>query len=404
MASGAKASAVQLLWLSVVYYAYVGNPRALVTVAKIAIGIQVVVGASVFFWMNSDPSAQLYFGTPDIFLISMGVPTVFWVILLFRSKVLLDRRDQTEADPKVEHIERANVAEKVDGGMQFTTSSHSQTIENLTLGTRNPQPSSVSSNGLLVSADVAEDGKRAMRHNGLGEKARIAIEYDPSAALAWGRVQALPERYREAFLAKLDANPSSDSTELAIVLEAEYLRELRPFDSDDANDAYEQAGTISVDAQSEFRKVYQLLRSTVSASEILSKIEHRFGPSEITKQRETARIEAERAAAEEDRIQRMEAYSAAMERQRAARAQEEQAEAARRASEQIEQARLNAEIQAAEKIEIIAKTLAMQEAKRRIAADRARQFRHGLALIGRYQLHALMVSLLALLYFAFAFA
>ena len=267
-----------------------------------------------------------------------------------------------------------------------------------------PPPPKVSLTADLMNADAGEEIKQTMRDNGFGEKARIAIEYDPSAALAWGRVQALPERYRGAFLSQLDANPSGDSTELAIVLEAEYQRELRPFDSDDANDAYEQAGTISVDAQSEFRKVYQLLRSTVSASEILSKIEHRFGPSEITKQRETARIEAERAAAEEDRLQRMEAYSAAMVRERAARSEARRAAAARCASEQIEQARMNAEIQAAEKIEIIAKALAMQEAKRRIAADRARQFRHGLALIGRYQLHALMVSLLALLYFALAFA
>jgi hypothetical protein len=59
-------------------------------------------------------------------------------------------------------------------------------------------------------------------------KAKIAIEYNRMAELAWVRVQALPQRYQDTFLSKLETNPTQDAESLAKNLEAEYQCELRP--------------------------------------------------------------------------------------------------------------------------------------------------------------------------------
>ncbi len=242
-------------------------------------------------------------------------------------------------------------------------------------------------------------------YNSVRKKARIVLEYNPNAALAWERVESLPERYREEFLSGLEASPMGDPECLALSLETQYQRELRPLDSDEANDAFEQAGTISAEARSEFREVYQVLGAIVPPHVILSKIENRFGPSANTRLREVERIEGERLEAERRSLQEAELYRAEAEQRIAERAEEERVAAARRArrdSEAIELFRVNAKKRAVEELEIMNSKLADDEAREQAAAERAELFYKRLAFLGRHQLHILMICLLALLYWAFA--
>ncbi len=202
-------------------------------------------------------------------------------------------------------------------------------------------------------------------------KAKLVIEYSSSAAQAWRRVQALPENYQSAFLSNLELSPTQDADGLAINLETQYQRELRPFDCDDANDAFEQAGTISARAQSEFREVYQILGATISVQEILSKVENRFGPSENTRHREVVRIENERAEAEKKRSEEMERYRAAISK----------VEEAKRA----EATRMAIEADNKKALEAASRAMLFQEKR------------------SRHQLSFLIIFLLALILFAFAY-
>jgi hypothetical protein len=150
--------------------------------------------------------------------------------------------------------------------------------------------------------------------------------------------------------------------------------------------------------------VYQLLGTTVPATDILSRIEERFGPSSATKQRNAERVEAEKLAAEQDHLERIENLRVAREMQMAANAAEERVEAAKKISEAAELARLNDEKRQIEKLEAINRRMAEDEARKVIASERAERLRKWLAIIGRHQLRILMMCLLALLYLAFAYA
>ena len=117
------------------------------------------------------------------------------------------------------------------------------------------------------------------------QAARLVIEYDDEAAAAWEQVQDLPSEYSSRFLDTLGANPEQDPAALAASLHEEHQKLIRPYDNDEVNDALAQARTISSDAETEFRKAYALVGTRVSPDGILVKVEEKFGPTELTKQR-----------------------------------------------------------------------------------------------------------------------
>ena len=109
--------------------------------------------------------------------------------------------------------------------------------------------------------------------------ANLLIEYSPDARTAWNAVQKLPATYHIEFLKTLSSNPKSNLSELLIDLERRYEKELRPYEDGDANAALGQARTISVEAEKEFLKVYDLLKDRELPKNMLAKIEQKFGPS-----------------------------------------------------------------------------------------------------------------------------
>ncbi len=130
-------------------------------------------------------------------------------------------------------------------------------------------------------------------------KAWKVIDYSDAAASAWEDIKSLPEEYQQRFLASLDQEPTLDVGPLAAQLIADRAKELRPYDDDDANDSLEQARTISVAAEQEFREVYDMLGSKLAPSEILKKVESKFGPSaKTTAERERQLSDEERKAEE----------------------------------------------------------------------------------------------------------
>lgn len=129
-------------------------------------------------------------------------------------------------------------------------------------------------------------------------KAWKVIDYSDAAAAAWEDIKSLPEEYQQRFLASLDQEPALDVGPLAAQIIADRAKELRPYDDNSANDALEQARTISLEAEQEFLEVYDMLGSSLAPSEILKKVESKFGPSaETISERERQRREAERKAA-----------------------------------------------------------------------------------------------------------
>ena len=128
---------------------------------------------------------------------------------------------------------------------------------------------------------------------------RKVIDHSDAAASAWEDIKSLPEEYQQRFLASLDQEPTLDVGPLAAQLIADRAKELRPYDDDDANDSLEQARTISVEAEQEFREVYDMLGSKLAPSEILKKVESKFGPSaKTTAERERQLSDEERKAEE----------------------------------------------------------------------------------------------------------
>lgn len=145
---------------------------------------------------------------------------------------------------------------------------------------------------LNEGAGVALEIVGSVDEDNLGEyyRAMKVIEYHPDAASSWGKVQEMPLEYQRVFLDLLEANPTANTQSILLSLEEKFGKEQRPFPNDDANNALAEARTISPEAAAEFQEVYTLLQGTVPASDILKKIEVRFGPTELTKRR----IEEER--------------------------------------------------------------------------------------------------------------
>jgi hypothetical protein len=79
-------SATTLMWALVAFYAFVGNISAVASIAKFVSILQVVIGTILFFVLIGSPDMQLYFGSPGEFLLSVGIPTIVWVLLFSWAK------------------------------------------------------------------------------------------------------------------------------------------------------------------------------------------------------------------------------------------------------------------------------------------------------------------------------
>lgn len=137
------------------------------------------------------------------------------------------------------------------------------------------------------------------------ERISLILEYRDGAADTWREVQKLPMELQNRFIKKLREEPNLNLVRLSEELHAEHRRLMRPYGSEDANDALEDARTISLEAEHEFVKVYDLLAPEVAPAEIVKRLEKKYGPtarSILVQQKELEK----KQRAKEERMLRLE--------------------------------------------------------------------------------------------------
>ena len=166
--------------------------------------------------------------------------------------------------------------------------------------------------------------------------AKVAIKYRQEAADAWAQTSDLPVDLRRQFLTALDMDPRQDLPKLLSLVEGEHKKRVRPFTDKAANDAVEQARTISAEAAAEFIKVYDTFGGDLAAAKILEKIEREFGPSERTIIANQNRIKREK---ERERELHKVAYDAEQARRESRKRDQERREEQEREHERRKQVR-----------------------------------------------------------------
>ncbi|MDA8830852.1 hypothetical protein N9N54_07620 [Planktomarina temperata] len=145
--------------------------------------------------------------------------------------------------------------------------------------------------------------------------AHIAIEYNPVGPEVWAEIQLLPKSFQDMFLERLVENPQQNLRELEDAIKRKFNDFLNPYDDPAANNALDQARSISPEAEGEFVRVYELLGKSIEPSDIISRIEQKFGPTQTTKENEV-RERKENEARERKEIEaRQRKYKEAQERQ-----------------------------------------------------------------------------------------
>ena len=259
--------AVTYLWLIVAYYAVSGNIKAILSTTKVAIAIQVVVGAGITLWLANDRDAQNIFGDQSNFVIGVGIPTLVWVFVFFWAE---SKSDQGKAAQNAIKDSTAATADR---------STDARTPPPLPTGDDNADEGKVTSD---QRPDDDDDDDDDTFNVGDFPKALMAIGYRREAEEAWSQAQHLPTAYTRRFLEALDEDPKCDALEALSSVEEEFKKEQRPFDDEAANDALEEVRTISPDAVLEFKNVYETFGDTVPLPEIIQRIEANYGPSEET--------------------------------------------------------------------------------------------------------------------------
>ena len=135
---------------------------------------------------------------------------------------------------------------------------------------------------------------------------RLIIEYSAEAHAGYEKISHLPDTYKQKYkdvITSGSANFSGNYQEIALTLSEEYKKSLRPYVNQEANDALEDARSISPAAEIEFKKVMSLVGHHEKPVNILKKLESKYGLSErsiaerLAKEAK-ARAEAERLAKE----------------------------------------------------------------------------------------------------------
>ena len=116
--------------------------------------------------------------------------------------------------------------------------------------------------------------------------AHIAIEYNPVGPEVWAEIQLLPKSFQDMFLERLVENPQQNLRELEDAIKRKFNDFLNPYDDPAANNALDQARSISPEAEGEFVRVYELLGKSIEPSDIISRIEQKFGPTQKSKEKE----------------------------------------------------------------------------------------------------------------------
>ena len=263
LSAGQPLGAVGLVWMFVTYHAIRGHADTIRMLAKAMIWIQIIVGGLTFLWLSTatDPSMQIYFGTPVIFLISIGVPTLLWYFVFLYARGQVERPQAVT--PPNEVIPAAP-----------DRSTDARTPPPLPTGDDNADEGKVFSDQLTDEDEF---------NIGDFPKAQMAIEYRREAEEAWSQAQHLPTAYMRRFLEALDEDPKCDALEALSSLEEEFKKEQRPFDDAAANDALEEVRTISPEAGLEFKNVYETFGDTIPLSELFQRIEAHYGPTDKTR-------------------------------------------------------------------------------------------------------------------------
>lgn len=131
---------------------------------------------------------------------------------------------------------------------------------------------------------------------------RLIIEYSPEAYAGYEEISHLPDTYKQKYkdvITSGSANFSGNYQEIALTLSEEYKKSLRPYANQEANDALEDARSISSEAESEFKQVMSLVGHHEKPANILKIIESKYGLSERSiAERKAKEAEAERLAKE----------------------------------------------------------------------------------------------------------
>jgi hypothetical protein len=144
--------------------------------------------------------------------------------------------------------------------------------------------------------------------------AHIAIEYNPVGPEVWAEIQLLPNDFQDMFLERLVENPQQNLRELKDAIKSEFNDFLNPYDDPTANNALDQARSISPEAEGEFVRVYELLGKSIEPSDIISRIEQKFGPTQKTKENEAREREENEAREREEKEARQRNYKEAQDR------------------------------------------------------------------------------------------
>ena len=286
LSEGRPMGGVSVMWMFVTYHAIRGHADTIRMLANAMIWMQIIVGGLTFLWLSTatDPSMQIYFGTPVIFLISIGVPTLLWYFVFLYARGQVERPQAVSPPSKVIP---AAPDRSTDARTPPPLPTGDDNAPNAATGaeadsTRADQPSTPASN----LHDTAGEGKAVSDQRpeedevNLSDfpKAQMAIEYRREAEEAWSQAQHLPTAYMRRFLEALDEDPKCDALEALSSLEEEFKKEQRPFDDAAANDALEEVRTISPEAALEFKRVYETFGETVPLPELLRRIKAKYGP------------------------------------------------------------------------------------------------------------------------------
>jgi predicted anti-sigma-YlaC factor YlaD len=143
---------VTVLWSIVAYYAIKGNIKGILSTAKVAIAIQIVVGVGFTLWLANDRSAQNLLGDPIIFAISIGIPTLAWVILFFWAK---PKFEQVEFEESVETA-KPDAAKNLPEETERQTIDKAAALESTPLHTSHPTKSDTkTSTGAWILLGIA---------------------------------------------------------------------------------------------------------------------------------------------------------------------------------------------------------------------------------------------------------
>lgn len=266
---------ITVLWLWVCYLGFRGDAQSILTLAKYVLILQIVLGGLLFVVLLNNTSMQLHFGTPEVFLLSLAIPTLAWAILYWW------------VSSKVEAIDTQRNAEHPldDVGARGLTAS-STPLNDTAISQKKYQEkemqhaSSYPKNDRKINA--TGEPARAMDENKLpneditfNKDAEIIMEYVVEAKSCYERLALFPSsikaKYQELIAETGGADPEKSFRE-AIVLnlgvEVQYDASL-----DEAIKKVTACGSKEIE---EFIKVFPVLSKSMKYQDIAQAVCRKF--------------------------------------------------------------------------------------------------------------------------------